>query len=52
MRSRHCAAECRLDRWSSCIRSMSDPANNDGTCHLLVMNEKRDVALKAQDLKV
>jgi len=24
MRSRHCAAECRLDRWSSCIRSMSD----------------------------
>ena len=24
MRSRHCAAECRLDRWSSCIHSMSD----------------------------
>jgi hypothetical protein len=24
MRSRHRAAECRLDRWSSCIRSMSD----------------------------
>jgi len=24
MRSRHCAAECRLDRWSFCIRSMSD----------------------------
>src|ERR1700732_2985735 len=24
MHSRHCAAECRLDRWSSCIRSMSD----------------------------
>ena len=24
MRSRHCTAECRLDRWSSCIRSMSD----------------------------
>jgi hypothetical protein len=35
MRSRHCAAECRLkasggmfDRWSSCIRSMSDLGQN------------------------
>src|SRR6266403_778490 len=34
------------------LRPQRMRSTNDGTCHLLVMNEKRDVALKAQDLKV
>jgi hypothetical protein len=38
--------------WKNGLGPQRMRSNNDGTCHLLVMNEKRDVALKAQDLKV
>ncbi len=51
-------AICGRFNWSALlwrINGLGPPrmrSNNDAACHLLVMNEKRDVALKGQDLKV